>query len=92
MQKMCHIPADIFQVDKRAYLKEGYYADMTLINPNSSWKVEKSNILYKCGWSPLEGTEFSNKIQKTFVNGELVYDEGEVIEASSAMALDFVRY
>ncbi len=72
-------------------MNEGFYADMTLINPNSSWKVEKSNILYKCAWSPLEGTEFSNKVEKTFVNGELVYSDGEIIEVSSAMALNFVR-
>ncbi len=91
VEKMCHTPSDLFQVDRRGYLKEGFYADMTLIHPDSSWKVEKSNILYKCGWSPLEGSEFSHKVLKTFVNGELVYNEGEVIESSAAMALNFIR-
>ena len=91
VEKMCHTPSDLFQVDRRGYLEEGFYADMTLIHPDSSWKVEKSNILYKCGWSPLEGSEFSHKVLKTFVNGELVYNEGEVIESSAAMALNFIR-
>lgn len=89
VEKMCHTPADIFKVDKRGYLRENYYADMVLIKPDTSWKVEKQNLLYKCGWSPLEGQEFSNSIEKTFVNGELVFDKGAVTEAKSSMALKF---
>ncbi|MCF8380696.1 MAG: dihydroorotase [Bacteroidales bacterium] len=89
VEKMCHTPADIFHIDKRGYLTEGNYADMVLINPNASWHVEKKNILYKCGWSPLDGQEFSHSIEKTFVNGVVVFNNGLVIESKKAMALQF---
>lgn len=89
IEKMCHNPADIFNIKNRGYLREGYYADMVIIDPNQNWVVEKDNILYKCGWSPMEGVTYSHKIDKTFVNGKIVYDQGNIIEASSAMKLQF---
>ncbi|NQU51864.1 MAG: dihydroorotase, partial [Bacteroidetes bacterium] len=80
IQKMCHAPADLFRIDKRGYIKEGYFADLVLVDPNQSWMVSPENILYKCGWSPFEGTEFSHKIVSTFVNGEEVYKNGSISE------------
>jgi dihydroorotase len=91
VDKMCHKPAEIFQVHKRGFLREGFYADLVLVNPSKLWKVEKSNILYKCGWSPFEGHLFKSKVEKTFVNGELVYDDGVFLENQAAMRLRFDR-
>lgn len=76
VRKMCHAPADCFQVHKRGYLDEGYYADLVLVKPNAPYTVEKGNILYKCGWSPLEGTTFSNSVDKVWVNGALSWNNG----------------
>jgi len=75
VEKMCHAPAELFGIKDRGYIREGYYADLVLVDPNRSWTVTKENLLYKCAWSPLEGTTFSHKIVKTFVNGALVYDD-----------------
>lgn len=80
VEKMAHSPAELFNLKQRGYIREGYYADLVLIDPNQSWIVTKENLLYKCGWSPFEGTTFSNKVVKTFVNGALVYDEGKFDE------------
>ncbi len=74
--KMCHNPADLFQISNRGFIREGYYADLVLIDLEKPWTVNKKNILYKCNWSPFEGVEFNSSISKTFVNGKLVYDEG----------------
>ncbi len=79
VQKMCHAPAELFRIDRRGYIREGYYADLVLIDPNESWVVSSNNILYKCGWSPFEGQEFSHAVVSTFVNGKEVYKNGEVI-------------
>ena len=76
IRKMCHAPADLFRVVDRGYIREGYFADLVLIDPNINWTVSPENILYKCGWSPFEGTEFSHKVVSTFVNGHLVYNQG----------------
>ncbi len=65
IQKMCHAPADLFRMDRRGYIREGYFADLVLVDPNQSWTVSPENILYKCGWSPFEGTEFSHKVVST---------------------------
>lgn len=78
IQKMCHAPADLFRIENRGYIREGYFADLVLVNPNSNWTVSPENILYKCGWSPFEGTEFSNKVVSTFVNGHLVFKQGKI--------------
>ncbi len=74
-QKMSEAPARLFKIKDRGFLREGYYADLVLVN-KSNWTVSKSNILYKCGWSPFEGTEFSHSIEKTWVNGVLKWDGG----------------
>jgi dihydroorotase len=73
-KKMCHNVADLFRIEKRGYIKEGYYADLVLVNLKKDETVSKSNLLYKCGWSPFEGYTFNSSIEKTFVNGHLVYD------------------
>ena len=76
VEKMCHNPAILFQIEKRGYIKQGYFADLVLVNPNNPWTVKKDNILYKCGWSPFEGTTFSSTITHTFVNGNLIFNNG----------------
>jgi dihydroorotase len=76
VEKMCHNPAKIFKVEKRGFIKEGYYADLVLVDPNAPLTVTKENVLYKCGWSPFEGVEFSSTITHTFVNGNLIYNNG----------------
>lgn len=91
VRKMCHAPADLFNIPNRGYLREGYWADMVLVDPKKSWTVEKQNIISKCGWSPFEGQEFHNSIHTTFVNGGIVYHNGKIIENKVAMALNFER-
>ncbi len=91
VEKMCHNVADLFQIEKRGYIREGYYADLVLINADTEWTVNKDNILYKCGWSPLEGETFHSKVEKTFVNGNLVYDGGKFDESAMGMRLGFTR-
>ncbi len=76
VQKMCHNPADIFAIKDRGYLREGYFADLVLVDLNKSWVVKKENIIAKCGWSPFEGTTFHSQITHTLVSGELVYKNG----------------
>jgi len=76
VEKMSHNPAILFKIEKRGYIKKGYYADLVLIDTSKSQVVTKENILYKCGWSPFEGTEFSSTITHTFVNGKLIYNLG----------------
>ncbi len=91
VEKMCHNPAKIFQIEKRGFVKEGYYADLVLVNPNAAWTVSKDNILYKCGWSPFEGTTFSSTVSHTFVNGNLMYDQGVINEEIKGKRLTFDR-
>ena len=81
VEKMAHMPAELFRIDRRGYIRSGYYADIVLIDPEQTWTVSKENILYKCGWSPFEGYTFHHGVWKTFVNGELVYGDGEVNDA-----------
>jgi dihydroorotase len=88
---MCHAPAKLFKIEKRGFIKEGYYADLVVINPNEEWEVNKENILYKCNWSPFEGQKFSHKIEKTFVNGNLVYDNGKINDSIKGKRLKFNR-
>jgi dihydroorotase len=78
VEKMAHTPAELFGIKDRGFIREGYYADLVLVNPCAPWTVTKDNLLYKCGWSPMEGVTFSNKVEKTFVNGNLVYDNGAI--------------
>lgn len=89
VEKMAHAPADLFRIEKRGYIREGYHADLVLVQPNTSWTVNKSNLLYHCGWSPFEGTTFSHRISHTFVNGQLVYANGTVNDTVRGQRLLF---
>lgn len=86
-QKMCHNPATLYSIEKRGFIREGYYADLAIVDLNANWKVDKNNILSKCGWSPLEGTTFQTKVTHTFVNGNLVYDNGKFDETKKGLPL-----
>jgi dihydroorotase len=90
VQKMCHAPAELFRIDSRGYIREGYFADLVLIDPNQTWEVSPDNIMYKCGWSPFEGQEFSHKIIATFVNGQEVYKNGKVMDEVYGQRLNFL--
>ncbi|WP_320111636.1 dihydroorotase [Draconibacterium orientale] len=89
IEKMCHAPADLFRVNKRGYIREGYFADLVLVDPNKSWIVAPENILYKCGWAPFERTEFSNQVVSTFVNGLKVYYNNRIIHPNYGQAVTF---
>lgn len=89
VEKMAHMPADLFHIDRRGYIRPGYYADLVLVDPGKCRTVAPENILYKCGWSPFEGTTFHHSITQTFVNGQLVYDNGVVDDDVRGME---VRY
>ncbi|MFI0429939.1 dihydroorotase [Mariniflexile sp. HMF6888] len=91
VEKMCHNPAILFQIEKRGYIKEGYFADLVLVDLNNPWTVKKENILYKCGWSPFEGTTFRSRITHTFVNGSLVYQNSKFNDVKAAKRLTFNR-
>jgi len=91
VQKMAHNPAILFRIEDRGFIREGYYADLVLVNPNAQYEVNKSNILYKCNWSPFEGHTFHSTIQTTFVNGHKVYDKGVFDESVKAKRLLFNR-
>ena len=91
VEKMCHNPAVLFQIEKRGYIKQGYFADLVLVNPNNPWTVNKDNILYKCGWSPFEGTTFNSRISHTILNGVIVYENENFTNANAAMRLTFNR-
>ena len=91
VEKMCHNPAILFQIEKRGFIKENYKADLVLVDLDEKYTVSKENLLYKCGWSPLEGTEFNNKITHTFVNGNLVFENGKISEETFAERLLFDR-
>ncbi len=89
VEKMCHAPAKCFKVDKRGFIRPGNYADLVLIDLNSTQEITEENILYKCGWSPLEGLTFHSKIVKTFVNGQMVFNNGEINEQVRGKRLTF---
>lgn len=91
VEKMCHNPAKIFKIEKRGFIKEGFYADLVIVNPAKPWSVNKDNILYKCGWSPFEGTNFKSRVSHTFVNGQLVYENAKVKEIKAGQRLLFDR-
>jgi dihydroorotase len=91
VEKMAHAPAEMFDVSERGYIREGYFADLVVVNPNESITVDKSNILYKCGWSPFEGVQFNNVIDYTFVNGSPAYSMGVVNPTLSGKRLLFDR-
>ena len=91
VEKMSHNPAKLFQIEKRGFIKEGYFADLVLIDTNKPQIVSKDNILYKCGWSPFEGTTFSSSITHTFVNGNLIYNQGVFNEKIKGKRITFNR-
>ena len=91
VEKMCHNPAILFEIEKRGFIKEGYKADLVLVDLNDSYTVSKENLLYKCGWSPLEGTKFHSKITHTFVNGFLAFENGKVSDEKHGERLLFDR-
>jgi dihydroorotase len=91
VRMMSHNVADIFKIEKRGYIREGYFADLVLVDLNTPAEVTKSSLLYKCGWSPFEGTTFSASIKKTFVSGHLVYDNGTFDESRTGERLSFKR-
>ena len=90
-EKMCHNPSILFEVEKRGYIKTGYFADLVVIDINNPWSVNKQNILYKCGWSPFEGTTFKSRITHTFVNGTLAYNNFKVMDVKAGKRLTFNR-
>lgn len=91
VEKMCHNPAILFDIKERGYIREGYYADLVLVDAAQPWKVNRENILSKCGWSPFEGTTFRARISHTFVNGQLAYENGKVNDAIRGKRLEFDR-
>jgi dihydroorotase len=91
VEMMCHNPAILFNIRKRGFIREGYKADLCLVDPHRPWTVSKENILYKCGWSPFEGDTFSSKVVKTIVNGTIVYDDGIINEDYRGERLLFDR-
>ena len=91
VEKFCHNPAILFDVEKRGFIKEGYYADLVIVNLNNPWTVKKENILYKCGWSPFEGTTFKSRITHTFINGGLAYENFKFYDTKYAKRLTFDR-
>lgn len=91
VQKMCHNPAILFQIEKRGYVREGFYADLAIVDINSPWQVTKENIAYKCGWSPFENQTFKASVTHTFINGHLGYKNGVFSEERNAKRLTFNR-
>ena len=89
VEKMCHAPAIAFRIAERGFLREGYYADLVILDLDNPWQVNKDNIGFKCGWSPFEGYNFKSQVAKTFVNGSIVYNGNSIVESDSAMRLKF---
>jgi dihydroorotase len=81
VEKLCHAPARMFQMARRGYIREGFKADMVLVDRNAPWTVDKSNLLYKCDWSPFEGQRFGAKVVRTWVNGNCVFAD-DVVDTS----------
>ena len=91
VQKMCHAPATLYQIERRGFIRPGYQADLVLVNPQKEWTVTNDCLLSKCGWSPMEGETFHSKVEKTFVNGHLVYTDNQVDATHRGQALTFCR-
>ncbi len=92
VEKMCHAPATLFRIEKRGFIREGYFADLVLVNPNRILKVTSESLLYKCGWSPMEGETFTHTIEMTIVNGQIVYSKGIFNETVKGKLLTFNRF
>ncbi|RPG29994.1 MAG: dihydroorotase [Muricauda sp. TMED12] len=91
VEKMCHNPAKLFDIDRRGFIREGYYADLVQVSRNSKNEVKKANIFYKCGWSPFEGVTFDSEVKRTFVNGLLAYENGTFSDEKNSKRLTFNR-
>ncbi|MFZ4547985.1 MAG: dihydroorotase [Bacteroidales bacterium] len=91
VEKMCHAPAVCYNIEKRGFIRTGYFADLVLVNPEHPLTVQTENILYKCGWSVFEGTTFNSQVEKTFVNGNLVYDKGIINDKVKGLRITFDR-
>jgi dihydroorotase len=91
VEKMCHNPAKIFKIENRGFIKEGYFADLVIVNPHMPWNVKKENIIAKCGWSPFEEVNFKSRVTHTFVNGKLAYANGKVKDIIAGQRLTFDR-
>jgi dihydroorotase len=89
VEKMCHAPAECFKIDKRGYIREGYWADLAIVDINKKWRVSKKNILYKCGWSPLERRQLRGYVESTIVSGHLAYHNGLFFEDVRGKRLSF---
>jgi len=91
VEKMCHNPAKIFKVEKRGFIRKGYYADLVIVSPDDPYTIEEKDLLYKCGWSPMVGEQLQYKVTQTFVNGNLVYDEGKINGDKKGQRVSFDR-
>ncbi|MCK5538480.1 MAG: amidohydrolase family protein, partial [Bacteroidales bacterium] len=91
VEKMCHNPAIRFKIDKRGFIREGYYADFAIIDLKKQWTVDKSNVLYKCAWSPMEGEVFNSKVWMTIVNGRIIYENNIVNTKNRGRKLEYIR-
>ena len=91
VDKMCHAPAICYNIEKRGFIRPGYFADLVLVDPDHNYTVGKENILSKCRWSVFEGTTFNSRVEKTFVNGNLVYDKGKINDNVKGLRLTFDR-
>ena len=90
VEKMAHHPSELYRIDRRGYIRNGYYADLVLIDPGQTTTVTKNNLLYKCGWSPFEGITFPHSVWKTFVNGNEVYSGGKIVDDSLGREIQFI--
>lgn len=91
VEKMCHNPAKIFKIEKRGFIRKGYYADLVIVSPDDPYTIEEKDLLYKCGWSPMVGEQLQYKVTQTFVNGNLVYDEGKINGDKKGQRVSFDR-
>lgn len=91
VELMSHNPATLFNIRRRGFIREGYYADLVLVDPHKPQVISNAGILSKCGWTPYDGVELHNSVTHTFVNGELVYHNGKVIDDVRGMRLEFER-
>lgn len=91
VEKMCHAPADCYNIEKRGYIRPGYFADLVIIDPDEPWTVSPGNIHYKCGWSAFEGVTFHSQVSHTFVNGKLVFSHGRFFDTVKGKRLTFNR-
>jgi dihydroorotase len=91
VDRTSHAPADIFGVTERGYVREGYFADLVIVDADRPYTVDQSNVLYKCHWSPFEGHKFSSTVDTTIINGNVVYRDGEVINSAAGQRLEFTR-